>query len=173
MENRPRLGKLNGFYKHGLTRTKEHRLWINIKQRCLNSNYRQYKDYGGRGISLYNPWVNNFWAFYIYLNTIIGLRPGKEYSLDRINNNGNYEPGNIRWADRSTQNKNQRSSKQIRIQSNLGKKKKHNGLPVGVYFHKDNNRYIAYIGKKYLGSFLTIEEANIVYQNAFKDYKNE
>lgn len=89
-------------------RTREYIVWYNIKYRCLNPNSEHYKDYGGRGITMYGPWIYSYESFRDWLVTNIGRCPGSRYSLDRINNNGNYEPGNLRWATRSQQQKNRR-----------------------------------------------------------------
>jgi hypothetical protein len=68
--------------------------WMNIRARCLKKDHRQYPDYGGRGITVCDRWQESFENFI----SDVGLKPGAKYSLDRINNNGNYEPGNVRWA---------------------------------------------------------------------------
>lgn len=67
----------------------EHIAYFNARRRCNDINYHQYKYYGGRGIKFL---FTSFQEFFMTL----GKRPNKRYSLDRINNNGNYEPGNIR-----------------------------------------------------------------------------
>lgn len=87
-----------------------YRLWANIKTRCYNKNNHKYKSYGARGIAMHEPWINNYLLFKSYIVSELGDRP-KGYSLDRINNDGNYEPGNIRWADDLTQNHNARPKK--------------------------------------------------------------
>jgi len=81
-------------------------------QRCCNPNNPGYADYGARGIVVHGPWVKSFIEFYNY----IGDRPPDltvngfpEYSLDRIDNDGNYEPGNVRWATRLEQMLNSRN----------------------------------------------------------------
>lgn len=90
--------------KHGLYGTKEYRAWQGMKRRCLYKSHKNYKHYGGRGIKVCPEWQNDFLAFYNH----IGRAPGKEYTVDRIDNEGNYEPGNVRWATKSEQSKNQR-----------------------------------------------------------------
>lgn len=89
----------------------EYRLWANIKNRCYNVKYAGYKDYGGRGIRVCDEWRNSFESFYKY----IGNRPSASHSLDRINNDGNYEPGNVRWATRKEQNNNTRITKYVNV----------------------------------------------------------
>jgi hypothetical protein len=89
---------------HRMTKSLEWNTWSSMKSRCLNQNSDAYPDYGGRGIAIHGPWIKSFEAFLAYM----GPRPGAAYSIDRIDNDGNYEPGNVRWATRSQQNANQR-----------------------------------------------------------------
>jgi len=101
-----RLGHKHGFAPNG----DQHYLystWSNIIQRCCNENSSNYPWYGARGISVYEHWRTNPALFIEWILKNLGERPEK-YSLDRINNDGNYEPGNLRWADRGTQSRNQR-----------------------------------------------------------------
>lgn len=95
--------------KHGLTHTKEYRTWLGIKTRCYNKKDESYKHWGGRGIRMYSRWLNSFETFLKY----VGVAPNKNLSLDRINNDGNYEPGNVRWATSKQQSNNKRDSRII------------------------------------------------------------
>jgi len=82
----------------------EYHVWEGIKQRCLNPNRRGYEYWGGRGITICERWLDfeNFYAD-------MGPRPGAGYSIDRYpDNDGNYEPGNCRWATASEQQRNTR-----------------------------------------------------------------
>lgn len=95
--------------KHGKCHSKTYRLWAAIKTRCFNPNYKAYKHYGGRGITIYEPWRNDFAAFYDYVSKLEHF--GEEgYTLDRKDNGGNYEPGNLQWATQKEQNRNQRTN---------------------------------------------------------------
>lgn len=91
---------------HGESRrTPEYVVWNKIKQRCGNPNNSHYSYYGGRGISVCQEWQNSYETFLDY----VGRRPSPEHELDRYpNNNGNYEPGNVRWATKTEQMNNER-----------------------------------------------------------------
>jgi DNA-binding XRE family transcriptional regulator len=78
-----------------------------MKGRCYDPNDKRWKDYGGRGITVCERWRLSVTDFI----KDMGDHPGPEYSLDRINNNGNYEPGNCRWATRVEQARNTRQTK--------------------------------------------------------------
>jgi hypothetical protein len=77
-----------------------------MKTRCLNPNTDDFKHYGGRGISICDRWLDSYEAFLADM----GRRPSAKHSIDRINVDGNYEPGNCRWATASEQRRNQRTS---------------------------------------------------------------
>lgn len=94
---------------HGMRHTPIYTEWCTMKQRCYNSNNKSYKDYGGRGITMCEPWRNSFEAFYDDVSKLTNF--GEEgYSLNRIDNNGNYEPNNVEWADDVTQANNKRNN---------------------------------------------------------------
>jgi hypothetical protein len=96
---------------HGMSRTYYARVWYGIKRRTCNMNSPNYANYGGRGIKVHEPWRESFKAFYDYIIKNIGERPDNTYTLDRKDNDGNYEPGNIKWSSPSEQNKNRRRMK--------------------------------------------------------------
>lgn len=85
-------------------------VWSDIKKRCYNKNNHAYKNYGGRGISMLTKWKYNYVLFKLWIIENLGERPDG-YTLDRIDNNGNYEPDNLRWASRADQNRNKRNPK--------------------------------------------------------------
>ena len=138
---------------HGLKSTKLYGIWGNIKGRVLNPKNKRYNDYGGRGITICEEWldIHNFydWA--------MSNGYSEELSIDRIDNDGNYCPENCRWATSNIQNRNKR----IRKDNTSGYK--------GVHFDKKLGKYIAkiYINKKriHLGYFTTPEEGAIAYNN--------
>ena len=92
------------FIKHNKRNTSEYVTWKNMKARCFNVKYKQWKDYGGRGITVCDRWLNSFINFY----EDMGPKPGPKYSIDRINVNGNYEPSNCKWSTPAEQNRNKR-----------------------------------------------------------------
>jgi hypothetical protein len=93
---------------NGGEKTREYRAWRDMKNRCLNPNVKSYQHYGGRGIVICDRWLNSFEAF---LEDMGPCPPG--LTIDRIENERGYEPGNCRWADRMTQARNRRTVRWI------------------------------------------------------------
>lgn len=100
---------------HGMRHTKIYHVWQSMKDRCNNSKNKRYVDWGARGIRVCDEWQDSFQKFYDHVSQLPHFAE-EGYSLDRINNDGNYEPGNVRWATAKEQNQNQR------------KKEKNNGI---------------------------------------------
>ncbi len=99
--------------KHGLsgqTGNAHYIRWQGIKARTSKPNATGYANYGGRGIKFYEPWARDFISFKSWLDDNLGPCP-EGWTLDRIDNNGNYEAGNLRWASAETQISNQRKAK--------------------------------------------------------------
>lgn len=90
----------------GGKRTKEYRTWAHILGRCNNPSDANYCYYGARGIRVAPEWADSFEAFL----RDVGRAPSPRHSIDRINNDGNYEPGNVRWATSAEQNRNTRKN---------------------------------------------------------------
>jgi len=138
--------------KHNLSKSKLYSIWSMMKQRCGNPNSKKFKYYGGRGITVCSEWTNsivdfNRWA----LDN--GYKEGLE--LDRKNNDGNYEPNNCRFVDRSLQMQNTR----ISTRNTSGYR--------GVYYEKERDRYVCRVThnkkNKYIGRFKTAKEAGKAY----------
>lgn len=131
-----------------------HPLWItwhNMKSRCYDKNRPNYENYGGRGIKVCDNWVFDFEEFL----KDMGDRPSDKHSIDRIDNNGNYEPSNCKWSTRVEQN----SNKGVYSNSSTGY--------VGI--SRSGDKYIVrkYINgkRKYLAKVKTLNEAICVYEN--------
>jgi hypothetical protein len=103
-----RIGNKNALtHGHGsnkIGRSPTYRSWDGMIQRCTNQNHAAYKNYGGRGITVCAEWLDSFEVFL----ADIGEKPSVDLSLDRIDNEGNYEPANCRWATAKEQRANRR-----------------------------------------------------------------
>ena len=141
---------------HGLRSTRLYTIWANIKDRTLNIKTREFPNYGGRGITICEEWKNDFMSFYNWAISN-GYEENKGLSIDRSDNNGNYEPSNCRWTTRTIQSRNTR----VRKDNTSGYR--------GVSFRKDRNKYTTYINinskRIRLGVFSTAEEGAIAYNN--------
>ena len=118
-----------------------------MKERCYNTRRHNYKDYGGRGIKVCDEWRNDYVAFLSH----IGRKPSNYHTLDRIDVNGNYEPGNVRWATKAQQQRNKRLLRNNRSGT------------AGVHWHKNINRWQVDITVDdttvYIGTFTNLAEA--------------
>lgn len=94
---------------HGMTNIPEYIVWEKMRHRCNNPNNRDYKNYGGRGIKVCDQWNNSFEIFY----NDMGQRPSNKHQIERINNDGNYEPKNCKWATKKEQARNRRNNRLI------------------------------------------------------------
>jgi hypothetical protein len=93
-------GERGSSYKHGWANTPTYWSWNSMRSRCRDPRNASYKAYGGRGITVCERWAGSFENFL----EDMGERPSREYSIDRTDNDGNYEPGNCRWLTRAEQN---------------------------------------------------------------------
>lgn len=95
---------------HGMDGTPEYRAWIGMISRCNDPSVPCYSKYGGRGICVCQRWM----SFQHFLSDM-GTRPSPQHSIDRIDNDGNYEPGNCRWATKKQQSRNIRSNRLLTL----------------------------------------------------------
>lgn len=130
--------------------------WVGMRARCNNTNYKQYKDYGGRGIKVCSRW-DDFWK---YVQDMGPRPPG--YVMDRINNDEGYIPINCRWVSKQESNSNRRR---------WGNTSKYRG----VYWDTQSQKFKAQItfnGKKYtVGRYDNEEEAHKAYINRLRELK--
>lgn len=136
------------FTSHGLVHHRLYNTWKHFKHRCYNPNDKGYKNYGGRGISVCKEWRTDFMAFYTWA---MDNGYSDELTIDRIDNDGNYEPSNCRWATRQEQSINQRMQKN------------NTSGYTGIQYIKHINKWGAIISYKrktyYIGYYTSIEEA--------------
>lgn len=96
---------------HGMSHMPEYKAWIYMIHRCQTKTGLTFTRYGARGIVVCHEWRESFEAFYKYL----GPKPTRAHSIDRINNDGSYEPGNVRWATKIEQMRNRSSTIMVEI----------------------------------------------------------
>ncbi len=127
---------------HGKSKTKLYKVWKGIRSRCNNANGQYFSNYGGRGISVCTEWED----YQIFEKWSLGNGYNPLLSIDRIDNNGNYEPSNCRWTTREVQ---MRNTRKLRVNNTSGYR--------GVRFRKDTLKYrgVINVDKKSisLGSF--------------------
>lgn len=95
------------FAKHRLCGSPEYIAWRHMRDRCSNPKSQMWRWYGARGIKVCSRWADSFEAFY----ADVGPRPSSKHSIDRIDNDGNYEPENVKWSIREQQDNNRRDCK--------------------------------------------------------------
>jgi len=140
-----------GMSKHPL-----YLVWYNMLRRCYDKQNSYYRGYGGRGIRVCPQWFD----FGTFLRDM-GEKPGPDYELDRKDNNGNYEPENVRWATPSQNRRNRRP---------YGKSKYRGVCYLGKYIYA---RLYLSTECKFLGYFPTEEEAALAFNKAAIEYFGE
>lgn len=97
--------------KHDMSRTREYRIWLGIRRRCNDPKHPGYKNYGGRGIRICKEYDDSFEVFF----KEVGFCPKPHYTVDRINNGGHYEPGNVHWVSMKRNMRNRRNTSMITV----------------------------------------------------------
>jgi len=146
---RDQTGKNNPFYKHGLSKTKLHGVWFHMIRRCENEKDSGFKTYGKRGIKVCEEW-HDFLKFYEWANN---NNYSEGLQLDRIDNDGNYEPSNCRFVTSQANNEIGRRTPQFNNTSGF----------IGINYIKDQDKWCVRIQNKktriYLGVYKNLEDA--------------
>ena len=150
--------------RHGKSGSPEHQAWKHINQRCYNAKVQHYQHYGGRGIKVCDRWrgINGFINFY----EDMGDKPTPKYSIDRINNDGDYEPSNCRWSTQKEQVANQR---ELRSTNSSG----HRNISLNSRLNKWVVQVTHNTDKIYLGVFKSLTEAITARDNFNKSHRRE
>ena len=126
--------------KHNLSKHKGYSVWRQIRERCHNTSHKHYHNYGARGINLFDNWRTDVTSFINYVSNLPNdFKQG--YSIDRINNNGNYEPNNCTWILKKDQAKNRRVRKSKisnseRQSKSIKQMAKEAGIPISTFRRK-------------------------------------
>ena len=154
----PELSKIR-FVTHGKSGTPEYRIWTDMLQRCANKRHKQYKNYGGRGITVCARWLK----FVKFINDM-GKRPNKKLTLERIDNDKGYHIDNCVWATRTQQNRNRR----ICSANTSG--------TAGIWWHEKRQKWVVGIGANrkqiHIGRFVDIKDAVTARKLAEEKYWN-
>jgi hypothetical protein len=138
---------------HGKTASPEYEVWCGIKKRCYNARTVGYKNYGGRGITVCDSWLHDFAAFLADM----GERPTPFHSIERVNNDGNYEPSNCRWGTRIEQNNNKRNNARLVVNGETMSARSASKLTGIPYFAIIGRRFRGIDNDKLLQSFEAAE----------------
>jgi hypothetical protein len=136
-------------HRHGLKHHPLYAVWSGARSRCLNKNDPSYPHYGARGITMYSAWVDDPGSFIAWIEENLGPRH-EGMSIDRIDNDGNYEPGNLRWATKAEQLRNRSA---FGVSGYRGVWRNGNNWKAGLRIDGEN---------VHLGTFDTPEEASAV-----------
>jgi len=120
--------------RHGMKGTLEYNVWHNMKDRCYRKKNKSYSYYGKRGIMVCDRWRNSFMAFF----TDMGPKPFLKAEIDRIDNDGNYEPGNCKWDSHTENNRHTIATKltmqKAKIIRNIYKNSRISQKEIGIIF---------------------------------------
>lgn len=133
--------------RHGQTDNLAYGSWHSMKRRCLKKESPRYSDYGERGISICNRWLEPGGKGFLNFLEDMGPRPSKAYSLDRVDVNGDYNKENCKWSTITEQNNNKRCHK--------------NKSKYGIGIYLSSGGFSVYVRDKYIGYYKTVELAQL------------